>query len=114
MVLSVIEIDNDDFLIPLAIEDLETLSNLSFQKDIDFTPKMKDGYVSGPGLSSELIDEVDLISAARHIYISEPQTLEYSKNEIIEMANKAQIKYDNRITGIPTIDYCKGLISQNI
>ena len=114
IVLSVIEVDGDDYIIPLGIEDLAELSELSFQEDIDFTPEIKDGYVSGPGFSSELISEVDLVSAARHIYMNGSQDLEYSKNEIIEMANKAQIKCDDRVIGIPTIDYCKRFMPQSI
>lgn len=113
IVLAVVEDEKDEYIMPLAVSDLCTLGSLYGSKEhrkLEFGVHM----IQNEAISSMLISKITLHTAATYIYKEVPYTLDVddAKNNLIAMAEKANIEYDERIKDISSVEDCQKIVSQ--
>lgn len=112
IVLAVIENGKAESIVPLAISDLCTLSYL-FSSQTDYELENENQAIQNNAVSSMLISKVTLHTAAAYICKEVPymQDVEEAKNDLIAMAEKANIEYDKRIKDISSVKDCQQIVS---
>ena len=113
IVLAVVENKEAQSIMPLAIADLCALSDIT-KSPSDFELKFDDGPIQNYAVSSTLISEITLHTAAAYICKEVPfcQDVEEAKNELIAMAEKVYIKYDERIKEISSVEDCQKIVAR--
>lgn len=113
IVLAVIENEKAESIIPLAISDPCTLGDL-FRSPSDYELKFENQAIQNNAVSSMLISKITLHTAAAYICKEVPymQDVEETKNDLIAMAEKANIEYDKRIKDISSVEDCQQIVSR--
>lgn len=112
IVLAVIENGKAESIVPLAISDLCTLGDL-FSSPTDYELEIENQAIQNDAVSSMLISKITLHTAA-YICKEVPymQNVEEAKNDLIAMAEKANIEYDKRIKDISSVKDCQQIVSR--
>lgn len=106
IVLAVIENGKAESIVPLAISDL-------FSSQTDYELENENQAIQNNAVSSMLISKITLHTAAAYICKEVPymQDVQEAKNDLIAMAEKANIEYDKRIKDISSVKDCQQIVS---
>lgn len=113
IVLAVVENKGAQGILPLAIADLCTLSDIT-DNPKNFALKFNGLTLQNTAVTSNLISSISLGIAAAYI-IKETsyfmKSVEEAQSDLIRMARSAGVKYDKRIEEVRTIEYWEKVIN---
>ena len=113
IVLAVVENENVQGIASLAIADLLALNDL-IKSPSEFELKFNGKAIRNSAVSSTIIKNVTLHTAAAYIgkEATYSQDVEEAKENLINMARRAGVRYDKRIDEITSIEDCQKIVSQ--